>query len=1108
MLNARDIEAALAQVRDQRSFIQRLLIDGLQWDIPTDAEKLEDISFGWTAEELRARDLDKDVLGGQVLQLRARQETPWGIFLLEFARPDVFETGRGMAGPLRKVLRGLVPLRRGGKSHLPVWRRENLLFICTHDYRHFRFAYFKSPPGGGKTAPLAGFAWGPDVPARTACEFNLPSLEWPDAGTSPEAWVAQWAGAFDVEKVTKKFYEHYAAVFADVEERIGKTSKLSKNELRLFAQSLFNRLMFLRFIERKGWLEYEGDRNYLRALHEAGPLGEESFYRSRLCPLFFEGLAVEGRQRSVAIGSVPFLNGGLFERSPLDEKVADIPDAAFPRVVGPDGLFYRFNFTVEESTPLDIEVAVDPEMLGKVFEELVTGRHESGSYYTPRPVVSFMCREALKGVLAEKTGAGEAAVAALVDEHEVRGLSESHARAILQALDDLKAVDPACGSGAYLLGLLHEMIAIYRLLYSERLTRDARSLYELKLRIISQNLYGVDIDPFATSIAMLRLWLSLAVEAEEAVPLPNLDFKIETGDSLLAPDPQAMPDLFRGLLQAQANGLVAAKRRYLQSHGDEKVDLRNAVQCIEVRLREALQEHYDDAAIDWRIHFPEVFASPGKGFDIVIANPPYIRYQLIPATYKTQVLKQHFADVHQSACDLYVYFFARAHQLLGDGGAGCFISSNKWLRSNYGEALRHLLLDRHATTLIVDFGELPVFEAAATFPAITVWHRRPRKSESTIWANIDDLQLCYGEGIGRHVARVGTVVPSGQFVQGGPRLATSHTASMRARMEAVSDRLKDVVGGRIFNGIKTGLNDAFIIDEATHQRLLERDPRNAEILKPLVMGDDVRRYEIHDRKRFLIRTHIGVTIERYPTILDHLAEWRQTAEVRDARGTKWWELRPCNNYEFFDQPKIIYPDIGKDSRFVIDTDGMHTDYTVFNIPFADYFLLAVLNSSPVFSYLKSECAVLGDENRGGRLRFYRQYMERVPIPRTSEANRQSLAGLAKRASSLHHHRRQTVEAFLTAIGVPPARSGSRNVLEQPWRLDVAAFMRRAPIKNDRLFSEVAAETRAITDEAQQVEAEIDALVSDLFSEAPLSLKTVRSQLGATIDDAAPEPPFA
>ena len=180
-----------------------------------------------------------------------------------------------------------------------------------------------------------------------------------------------------------------------------------------------------------------------------------------------------------------------------------------------------FNFTIEESTPLDIEVAVDPEMLGKVFEELVTGRNETGSYYTPRSIVSFMCREGLKAFLRGNTSASSESINGLIDEHRIDGLDETNAREILVALDGLRAVDPACGSGAYLLGLLHELVAVYRQLYNPALIRDGRSHYELKLRIISHNLYGVDIDPFATNIAMLRLWLSLAVEADGPVPLPK-----------------------------------------------------------------------------------------------------------------------------------------------------------------------------------------------------------------------------------------------------------------------------------------------------------------------------------------------------------------------------------------------------------------------------------------------------------------------------------------------------------------------------------------------------------------------------------------------------------
>lgn len=654
-----DIETAIRETRDQKTFIQRLLIDALEWEIDERATDIEDISFDWSTTDLRAEGLDKKIADGTIRQLRPMGDNPWGIFLIEFNHPDAFTTGRGMTGPLRRILRGLVPSKRK-QSHLASFAREHLLFICTHAVEYYRFAYFKAPPKGTATAPLAAFGWGPDDPIRTLCEFNVPELAWPHPRPADDEWIAAWARAFDVEKVTKRFYQDYAAVFESVEQTIGRANKLRGDELRLFTQALFNRLMFLRFIERKGWLEFDGRHDYLRALFEAPAVRGKPFYAGRLQPLFFKGLAIEGEQQSEAIGRVPFLNGGLFESTELDGKVKDIPDAAFEKIIGDAGLFYRYNFTVEESTPLDIEVAVDPEMLGKVFEELVTGRHESGSYYTPRPIVSFMCREALKGFLGGRTNASADAVAALVDQHDVRKLKETHAREILTALDDLKAVDPACGSGAYLLGLMQEMIALYRLLYSERLIKDSRSLYDLKLRIISQNLYGVDIDPFATNIAMLRLWLSLAVEADEPVPLPNLDFKIETGDSLLAPDPHEMPDLFRARLQQSADVLAMVKRQFFLSHGAEKDEYRKTIVSEEARLRRELAAEYGTGIVDWRIQFAEAFANRRGGFDVVVANPPYIDSERMTRNMpEVRDRLQVAYSFTKGNWDIYVAFFER-----------------------------------------------------------------------------------------------------------------------------------------------------------------------------------------------------------------------------------------------------------------------------------------------------------------------------------------------------------------------------------------------------------------------------------------------------------------
>jgi len=231
MADPRKIEQAVRRVRNQKAFIQDLLIDALGWDIDERAEDVEEISFEWSADELRADGLDRHIVDGTIRQIRPMKGNPWGIFILEFRNPDVFATGRGMTGTLRKVLRGLVPSKKK-RSSLASFNRENLLFICNHDYQHYRFAHFKAPGKAGQTAPLAAFGWGPGDPIRTLCEYNLNALEWPDGQPDAEGWVAAWSQAFDVEKVTKRFYEDYAAVFEKVEKLIAREKELKGDDAR------------------------------------------------------------------------------------------------------------------------------------------------------------------------------------------------------------------------------------------------------------------------------------------------------------------------------------------------------------------------------------------------------------------------------------------------------------------------------------------------------------------------------------------------------------------------------------------------------------------------------------------------------------------------------------------------------------------------------------------------------------------------------------------------------------------------------------------------------------------------------------------------------------
>ncbi len=524
--------------------------------------------------------------------------------------------------------------------------------------------------------------------------------------------------AFDVEPVTKRFFDQYKRIFDAAEAMISGFADHETEPRRQFVQTLFNRLMFVYFLSRKRWLSLNGQTDYLNALWRDYESDERAsnFFRDRLTFLFFEGLNTPDsrdlrRGVDFIIGDVPFLNGGLFEQTDLDQRDGVIvPDDAIRPLL--TDLFDRFNFTVRESTPFDIEVAVDPKMLGKVFEELVTGRHASGAYYTPRPVVAFMCREALKGYLETRVPQLPAqTIAAFVDRRQTDdtnlGLSVVEAQSLANALAQVTVVDPACGSGAYLVGMMQELVELQTALFNVGV--NAPSLYDLKLHIIERNLYGADIDPFAVNIAMLRLWLSLAIEYEgdQPQPLPNLDFKIVQGDSLLGPDPSQIS------LDSHAvreSNLAQYKAQYMRARAaEEKSYLRQRISVEQDRLRALLADaNVPENAVDWGVQFAEVIGE--GGFDIAIANPPYVRHKNI-GPKKAALAKQYKHAVTESS-DLYCYFYVRGCQLLRrEGGLLAYITSNSWLRANYGKKLRALFAERHTPLRWLDLGK-DVFDSA------------------------------------------------------------------------------------------------------------------------------------------------------------------------------------------------------------------------------------------------------------------------------------------------------------------------------------------------------------------------------------------------------------
>ncbi|MCC7164132.1 MAG: Eco57I restriction-modification methylase domain-containing protein [Anaerolineae bacterium] len=545
-------------------------------------------------------------------------------------------------------------------------------------------------------------------------------------------------------------------------------------------------------MQKKRWLN--GNPNYLFDLYDQC---ERYFYDDYLFYVLFAGLnnpdhtppqGMSKTELDHRIGQVPFLNGGLFEQfDDWDVRGRlEISNEIFDKILGEEGLFRRYNFTITESTPFDIEVAIDPEMLGKIFEGLVTGRHESGSYYTPKPVVSFMCREALKGYLVTSLPhENTKAIETFVDEANPAQLKNPEK--VLEALRTVKACDPACGSGAYLLGLLHELLDLRAALFTVK-QLDAGTVYERKLEIIQRNLYGVDKDEFAVNIARLRLWLSLIVDFGGAIPppLPNLNYKIEVGDSLTAPDPSGGLEI--GFRSQLVDDFLRCKNEFLTAHHTRKAKLHEDIERLrsEIKLWSGRAAHAQD--FDWTVEFAEIFVQPTPsttvrgamaglvnttagqmelaavpdgqiGFDIVLANPPYVRADAQFKHIKNEEKRQReianwkkyraqlkdskiYTTLHEK-WDLYVPFLERAYQLLHSRGQMVFIIPDAYNAAKYANKSHQFFL-AHTRVERIDFcSEINLFNAGVNNTILHFAKEEPMQTHKPVrvrrWGKRDEF---------------------------------------------------------------------------------------------------------------------------------------------------------------------------------------------------------------------------------------------------------------------------------------------------------------------------------------------------------------------------------
>jgi hypothetical protein len=745
---------------------------------PVALEDLDEDTFDYCPDELGV-EVDAARRRVKIRQWRPPAPAPpWGIFFLEV------QAGPLSVTVLSRLLRVLVGRERQSPEAVRrrTWSLEDLLFICSHreeDRNAVTFVHFSQPPMPGRAARLTSWGWTDKSRTRAIREFHLPRLRWPADTARIADGRERWRRAFDKQELTEVFWREFRVVFEALQKDLAAQTR-DPGWAHDYALQFLNRCLFLCFIQQKRWLGDDPDflRTFWTAYTTARP-EPNTFYARWLKVLFLElgagrcpgGHTPFPQDIGAALRSAPYLDGGLFAENDLDRRHEFLlRDERFLQVLT---FLERYDFTAREDTPLDRQVAIDAEMLGRVCEGLVNRseeadeRGDAGIFYTPRAEIDLMCRLALVDYLANHLGATRKS---LLYEAVFAGgpLEKRDADARLgkeelwvqldTLLRRITVMDPACGSGSFLVGMLQVLDDL-----AERANRALgrrETSYERRQRIIARSLYGMDVMPWAVEAAEPRLWLQLIIEADlpaaerKSRPrLPGLSFHIRCGDSLLqgwnpARTPVASYDReVVGVAAARPPGpkgrCASGPRADRQTIG--KLILADATQVPAVRVGKS---DILPASVRETQAIPDFL--PGRRFDIVIGNPPYVRQEKIrdprlPRAEATAENKRRYkaklaATVSQAypsffggragpgsaarrlnaQSDLYVYFYFRGLSLLAEKGTFCFLTSNSWLDVAYGAALQEFLLRQCHMKMILDNQARRSFASADVNTVVTL----------------------------------------------------------------------------------------------------------------------------------------------------------------------------------------------------------------------------------------------------------------------------------------------------------------------------------------------------------------------------------------------------
>ncbi|MEN8221323.1 MAG: N-6 DNA methylase, partial [Pseudomonadota bacterium] len=718
---------------------------------------------------------------------------------------------------------------------------------------------------------------------------------------------------------------------------------LTQRQLNLAVQQTIDRIVFLRICEDRGIEDYgrllsltNGTQIYKRLL--------ELFYEAddRYDSGLFYFKAEKGREKPDTL--TPTLN---------------IADRLLREII--KNLYYPnspYEFSI---LPADILGQVYEQFLGKVIR--ITSKHEviiedkpevkkaGGVYYTPSYIVNYIIKQTLGRLLEEKK---------------------------VKAASRLKILDPACGSGSFLLGAYQLLLDWHLEQYltepekwlkgrKPRLYHARGGIWKLTIderkRILLDNIYGVDIDPQAVEVTKLSLLLKVLEDEQSVISqlslfkkrvLPDIDNNIKCGNSLVSND----------FYHNQQLGLL-----------DEET-------------------LYQINAFDWESEFAEVMKA--GGFDAVIGNPPYVRQEFLSES------KSYFADhyrLYHGVADLYVYFIEKGISLLRDKGRFGMIVANKWLRANYGKPLRQWLKQQQLME-ITDFGDLPVFQQATTYPCILrVQKALPQASFQVAAINTLDFEDLKTE-VDAHAYRL----EQSKLNDEAWSLADKKTQALLDKLHHQGVPLNEYVEGKIYRGILTGLNEAFVIDGKTREKLIANDAKSEELIKPFLLGRDIKRYQPVKCEHYFIFTRRGVEIKKYPAIERHLRQFKKPlmpkpknweAEAWQGRkqgGYQWYEIQDTiAYYQEFEKPKIIIPAIVQKASYTFDNLGFYSNDKTSIIASDDLYLLGLLNSKVLDFVLHS----IASTKRGGYFEYKPMYVQKLPIRPTDKSNHDKIVQLVE-----------------------------------------------------------------------------------------------------------------